>query len=144
MAKLYLDERRLREIGFDEPMIVTFRTLTDFVNTQNELAAAQADIATAQADLTTQEGQLTAAEASIETLTAESNSQDARLDALEAAGPYVVEGQEAAPSYSTFAGQTITDPPTQAEVQAIDDGLAAASTALDSVITKLQSASVFS
>ena len=45
MARLYLDERKLREIGFDEPMIRTLRKLTEFVEAQEAIEAAEGDIA---------------------------------------------------------------------------------------------------
>jgi hypothetical protein len=45
MARLYLDERKLRTIGFDEAMIRTLRKLTEFVEAQEALEEAQADLA---------------------------------------------------------------------------------------------------
>lgn len=57
---------------------------------------------------------------------------------------YVQQDQTAEPSYSTYTGQTISNPPTQAQVQATDDAVKAASTAIASIISKLHSIGAFS
>lgn len=132
---LFLPERELREKGFSEPLIATLRKLTKFVEAQEAIAAAEGAIDAAEADIAT----LTTA---VNANTTKNTAQDGRLDTLEAAGPYVEQDQAAAPSYTAFAGQTITDPPTQAEVQAIDDGLATLGTAMEDLISALQTANV--
>ena len=136
MAKrLYLDERNLRSLGMTDPNVRTLRALMEFVDTQQQLAAAQAT-------LSTQGDAIDAANTSIATANDAINANDARLDAIEALQPFVRQDQAAAPSFTAFAGQTISDPPTQAEVQAIDDAVAAVGSALEDLITALQSAEV--
>lgn len=125
MARLFLDERNLRESGVSEQNIRTMRVLTAFVEEQQALEAAQAAIATQGDAIDAANTSITAANDAI-------NSLDGRVDTLEAAGPYVEQDQAAAPA---FTGQTITNPPTQAEVQAIDDALAL-------LITRLQTVNV--
>jgi hypothetical protein len=51
---------------------------------------------------------------------------------------YVRRDQASAPIYSTYAGQSISNPPTQAQCQATDDAVKAASAALASLIGKTQ------
>ena len=125
MARLYLDERNLREAGVSEQNLRTIRVLTEFVEAQQALAEAQTAIATQGDAIDAANTDITAANTAI-------NALDGRIDVLEAAGPYVEQDQAAAPA---FSGQTITNPPTQAEVQAIDDALVA-------LIAALQTANV--
>lgn len=47
---------------------------------------------------------------------------------------------EAAPMYTPYAGQTVSNPPTQAEMQALDDAVVALATAYDDLVTALQTA----
>lgn len=73
---------------------------------------------------------------------------EARVDALEAAGPYVEQDVGAAfadptgtvsrSTFATYAGQTISNPPTQAEVQAIDDHVKLLSQRVAAVILDLR------
>lgn len=125
MARLYLNERKWREVGFSEADIRTLRKLTEFVEAQEALSAAQGAIDANEADLAT----LTTAN---NALAARVTTAEGDIDTLQSAGPYVEQDQAAAPS---FSGQTISNPPTQAEVQAIDDALAG-------LITALQTANV--
>jgi len=62
----------------------------------------------------------------------------------DADGRYVRQGQTSQPSYSSYGGQTISNPPTQAQVQATDDAVKAASAAIASIISKLHSIGAFS
>jgi hypothetical protein len=121
--RLFLDERNLRDAGLNEATIRTFRKLTEFVDTQTQLAAAQQTIVT-QGDA------IDDANTDIATANAAINVLDGRIDAYDVLAPFVRQDQAAAPS---FSGQTITNPPTQAEVQAIDDALAALITALQGI-----------
>lgn len=57
---------------------------------------------------------------------------------------YVQQNGTSSPSYSAYAGQTISNPPTQAQVQATDDAVKAASAAIASIISKLHSIGAFS
>lgn len=76
---------------------------------------------------------------------ADAATAQAQADAAFAlAGTKVTKDQTPAPIYSTYAGQTISAIPTQAEVQALDDAVVSLSSALSSVITKLQAIDVFS
>jgi hypothetical protein len=72
---------------------------------------------------------------------------DARVDALEAIMPVLQDvgpawtaatGTAARTALASYAGQTVSNPPTMAEVQAIDDALKALSQALVALITDLK------
>ena len=130
MARLYLDERRLREIGFDEPMIRTLRKLTEFVEAQEAIEEAQGDIdanATDIAALAANDVVLAAAEAAL----------DARIDAYDALAPFVRQNQAARPAYTPYAGQNVSVGYVEAEAQATDDAVLALSTAFDTLLTRL-------
>ena len=130
MARLYLNERQLRDVGLDEPMIRTLRKLTEFVEAQEAIAAAEATIATQGDAIDEANTDIAAANAAINTL-------DGRIDAYDALAPFVQQDQAARPSYTPYAGQTVSNPPTQAEVQALDDAVEALSTAFDTLLTRL-------
>ena len=98
----------------------------------DEIEQTQIDLAEAQADLEDTVDDLAAAQAEIDANTDSLTGLDARLDVVEAAAPtYVLKDQTAAwvdptgtasrATFASYAGQTVSNPPTQAEVQAIDD-----------------------
>ena len=62
----------------------------------------------------------------------------------DADGRYVGQNGTSAPSYSAYTAPTISNPPTQAEVQSVANALQTASAALASVISKLHSIGAFS
>jgi hypothetical protein len=89
--------------------------------------------------------------AAVETITEEQEDQnlslvslDARLDVFEALDPFVQQdqtavwaaatGTEARTALASYAGQTISNPPTQVEVQALDDAAKAISQHLVALI----------
>lgn len=55
---------------------------------------------------------------------------------------YVMQDTQAAPSLLAYGGTTISNPPTQAEVQAVDAAVQAVSNAFDNLIAILQTAEV--
>lgn len=122
-AKLYLDEDNLRASGVNRENIATLRTLTNFANTQIALQAAQDDIDANATD--------------IAGLAANDVALDARIDAYDALAPFVRQNQAARPSYTPYAGQTVSVGYVQAEAQATDDALKAISTAFDTLLTRL-------
>jgi hypothetical protein len=128
MGRLYLDERKLREIGLDEPMIRTLRKLTEFVEAQEALEAAQADIADQGDAIDDANTDILANNAAI-------NALDTRIDAYDALAPFVRQNQAARPAHTPFAGVTASNPPTQAEVQSISDALASQSTTIAGLLT---------
>lgn len=75
-------------------------------------------------------------------------SLDTRVDAFEALAPFVEQdvgaawaaasGTASRATFATYAAPVITNPPTQAEVQAIADGLQIASQRLKAIIDDLQ------
>lgn len=119
--KLFFREQELRDLGLSEPMIATFRKLTEFVQAQQDLAEARTDI-DAQAD-------------SIADLVANDTALDARIDAYDALAPFVRQNQAARPAHTPFAGVTASNPPTQAEVQAVSDALVSQSTTIAGLLT---------
>lgn len=70
------------------------------------------------------------------------SSLDARIDAYDALSPFVRADQAAAPAYTAYAGQTVSNPPTQAQVQALDDAVKALSAVVVTLIARLQTVDV--
>ena len=132
MARDYFPRQEFQRLGFSEPAIRILEKLAEFINAQADIAAAQVVIASQGDAIDEANTDITAANAAINVLDGRLDTAEADIAALEAAGPYVVQDGAAAPS---FTGQTITNPPTQAEVQNIDDALAL-------LITRLQTANV--
>lgn len=144
MPRLFLDERNLRESGISEQNIRTLRELTAFQNLvteQQETAAA----------VEAQQTAIDAVEEAVEDAELSLTSLDARVDDLEdfeAAGPYVKQDVGAAwtlptgtvsrATYATHTAQVITNPPTQAEVQAIDDHVVVLSQRIAGLVTDLK------
>lgn len=128
--KLYFSDEECRRAGFSQPMITTLRKIAEFVDAQTQLAAAQATIET-QGDA------IDDANTDIATANAAINALDARIDAYDALAPFVRQDQAARPSHTPYAGQTVSNPPTQAEVQAIDDAVVSQSTTMATLLTRL-------
>lgn len=122
-TRMFFREQELRNLGMSEPMITTFRVLTEFVQAQNDLAAARTDIDANATDITA--------------LAANDVALDARIDAYDALAPFVRQNQAARPSYTPYAGQTVSVLYTQAEAQATDNAVLALSTAFDTLLTRL-------
>jgi hypothetical protein len=143
--RLYLDERELQRIGLSEPNIRTIRKLAEFVDTQTRLAEAEEAAEALDATVVALDGSVAAVEAAVLAL-------DARIDAYDALDPFVRQDQTAAwadstgtgsrATFATFAGQAVSNPPTQAEAQAIDDHLVIISRRLGQLINDLRTVSV--
>jgi hypothetical protein len=141
-VKSFFSDEECRQVGFSEPMIRTLKQIADFFDAQTQLAAAQADLTVAQGNITTLDGSLTDANAAINVL-------DGRLDAYDALAPFVRQdqgaawtaatGTEARTALASYAGQTVSATPTQAEVQAIDDAVKAISQHLVAFINDARS-----
>lgn len=141
-TKAFFSDQECRDVGFSEPMIRTLKQLADFVTTQAELAAAQAAIAATDATVVVLDGTIATADAQIIVL-------DGRLDAYDALAPFVRQDQGAAWSAATgteartalasYAGQVVSNPPTQVQVQAIDDAVKALSQHLVALINDARS-----
>ena len=130
MARLYLDERKLRTIGFDEAMIRTLRKLTEFVEAQEALEEAQADLADQGDAIDDANTDIAANNAAI-------NALDVRIDAYDALAPFVRQNQAANPTYAGYAGQTVSVGYVQAEAQATDDAVKALATSYATLLTRL-------
>lgn len=148
MAKrLFLDEGQLREVGFDPRMVATFRKLAEFVDTQTRLAEAEATAAALDATVVALDGTVATAEAAIVAL-------DGRIDAYDALAPFVEQdvgpawtaasGTASRATYATYAAPAITNPPTQAEVQAIADAVQILSQRVKALIDDLTANSALS
>jgi hypothetical protein len=129
-AKLYLDEQNLRTSGVSEENIRTLRSLTAFVDTQNQLAEAQQDLAD-QGDA------IDDANTDIATANGAINALDSRIDAYDALAPFVRQNQAANPSHTPFGTFSASNPPTQAEVQSIIDALVSQSATMATLLTRL-------
>lgn len=84
MARLFLDERNLREAGVHQQNINTLRELTEFLNLVTQ-------VQTAEEDLVAQQAAIDAVEEAVEDQELSLTSLDARVDDLEdfeALGPY--------------------------------------------------------
>lgn len=147
--------------GHAAPWFITalntaFRTLTNAINGINDainaaaVADAKAETAdgkaeTAQSSADTAQATGEAAQTSADTAQTSADTAQARADdAYALADGKVDKNTTPAPSYSIYVAPTISNPPTQSEVQAIANALAAGSSALSSTINKLESAEVFS
>lgn len=104
------------------------QTIADLQATQAELAATQADLTSTQADLTAAVADLGVAQGDIATLEATAVLKDqgpAWTDAT---------GTAARTALASYAGQVVSNPPTQAQMQALDDAVKAISQHLVAVI----------
>lgn len=125
-------------------MILWWQEVVEQIETSvNEIieaqaAAAAADAAAAAAQGTADGAQTTADGAATDAQTAQATADSA----LALATTAVQQDQAAAPVYSAYAGQTVSAVYVQAEAQATDDAVKAASDALVSLIAALQAANV--
>lgn len=102
--------------AFSEPAVRVLEQLADFATTVTNLTAAQDAI--------------DAANEAIEDANLSLTTLDARIDVLEALEPVLQDqtpawadasGTETRTTFAAYAGQVVSNPPTQAEVQAIDN-----------------------
>lgn len=138
----FFSDEECRQAGFSPPMVETLRKLAEFVDTQERLTEAEATAAALDATVVALDGTVAAADAAIVAL-------DARIDAYDALDPFVRQDQTSAwvdatgtPSratFATYAGQTISAIPTQAEVQAIDDHVKVLSQRVAGLVNDLRS-----
>lgn len=120
--------RELRAMGFSEAAIRKLEQLSDFADAVTRLATAEETlVATNTAVDALQEEQ--------EDQNLSLTSLDARIDVFEALDPFVRQdqtaawtaatGTEARTALASYAGQTVSNPPTQVEMQALDDAVKA-------------------
>lgn len=140
-AKSYFSDQECREVGFSEPMIATLKQLADFVDTVNRVTEAESAVVAVQ-------DSVDAVAEDVEDQALSLTSLDARIDHFEALEPLVRQdqgaawtaatGTEARTALASYAGQTVSAAPTQAEVQAIDDAVKAISQHVVAMITDLK------
>lgn len=134
--------RELERMGFSHSAILKLEQLSDFADTVTRLSTVEE---------TTE-----ATNAAVDALQEEQEDQnlslaslDGRIDAFELLAPFVrqdqgaawtaASGTEARTALAAYAGQVISNPPTQAEVQALDDAVKANSQHLVALINDLRS-----
>lgn len=138
----FFSDQECRDVGFSEPMIRTLKQVAAFVDTFNRLVAAEGTIAaTTTAVDALQESQ--------EDQNLSLASLDTRIDHFESLEPFVRQdqgaawtaatGTEARTALAAYAGQVVSNPPTQVEVQAIDDAVKAIGQHLVALINDLRS-----
>jgi hypothetical protein len=114
----------------------------DVETTQTELAATQAELAATQADLATTVSDLAATQAALVTVQDDvTGLQTTVLDAVlkdQTAAWATPTGTFSRTTFASYAGQTISAVPTQAEVQAIDDAVKGLSQRLAALISDLR------
>lgn len=136
----YFPRAEFRAI-FSERATRVLEQLSDFVDTVSRVGAVEEAAAALDTTVEALDGTITAAEAAIVAL-------DGRIDAYDALAPFVRQDQGAAWSAATgteartalasYAGQVVSNPPTQAEMQALDDAVKAMSQALVAAINDLR------
>lgn len=136
--KSFFSDQECRDVGFSEPMIRTLKQVASFVDAFTRLVEA--------------EGSIEAQQTAVDAITEEQETQnlsltslDTRVDHFESLEPFVRQDQGAAwtassgtasrAAYASYAAAVISNPPTQAEVQAVANALQAASQALVALIT---------
>jgi hypothetical protein len=134
-VRSFFSDQECRDAGFSEPMIRTLKKVAEFVDTQAQLEETQGDVVAL-------DGTLASANAAIVAL-------DGRLDAYDALAPFVRQdqtaawaaatGTEARTALAAYAGQTVSNPPTQAEMQTLDDAVKAISQHLVALINDARS-----
>lgn len=133
--------RELAAKGFSEAAIRKLEQLSDFVDTVNRVIAVEGEVETINTAVDALQEEQEDQNLSLTSL-------DERIDAFEDLAPFVRQDQgEAwtAPAASVsrgavpaYAAPTISNPPTQAEVQAIATQLAAVTSAVAGLVTDLQ------
>lgn len=124
-------------------------TITEITDTQDaqaltqaELAATQADLTATQATLTTAVADIAAAQAAIVTVQDDvTGLQTSILDAVlkdQTTAWATPTGTFARTTFASYAGQTVSAVPTQAEVQSIDDAVKGLSERLAALISDLR------
>lgn len=141
-VRSFFSDQECRDAGFSEPMIRTLKKVAEFVDTQAQLEETQGDVVVLDGSLATAEAAITALQAADVVL-------DGRIDAYDALAPFVRQdqtaawtaatGTEARTALAAYAGQTISNPPTQAEVQTLDDAVKAIGQHLVALINDLRS-----
>lgn len=136
--RLYLDEQFLRQQGWPEVMVATLRTLTEYANTIERLGGVEEAAEEAALSLTSLDTRLDAAELDIDELE-DGTTLDPRYVRQDQTSAWTAAtGTETRSTFATFAGQSITNPPTQAEVQAIDDHVKVLSERVAALINDLK------
>lgn len=141
MAKSFFSDEECRAAGFSQPMINTLRKVADFVDAFERLAAAEGEIAATNTAVD-------ALQESQEDAALSLASLDSRVDAFELLAPFVRQDQTSAwadatgtlerTTFATYTAAVISNPPTQAEVQAVANALQNVSRRLAGVINDLR------
>jgi len=128
--------------AIEEAFVAVNATITEIATTQEGLAEAQAALEVTQATLTTAVADIAAAQAALITVQDDiTGLQTTVLDAVlkdQTAAWATPTGTFARTTFVAYAGQTVSNPPTQAEMQALDDALKVNSQRLAALISDLR------
>jgi hypothetical protein len=132
-ARGYFPRAEFRRV-FSEAAVRVLEQLAEFADVVSQQSELQAAVEAITEDVEDAELSLT--------------SLDARVDVFENLAPFVRQdqtpawvdatGTETRTTFSTYAGQVVSNPPTQAEVQAIDDHVKVLSERLAALINDLR------
>lgn len=132
----WLDRPNLFSRNWNEAMTTIESNINDILAAQAAAAAAQTSADTAQTSADDAQTSADNAQA-----TASSANANANTRVLKSAGPSFLAptGTLSRTAYASYVSAVVSNPPTQAEVQAISDGLQALSQHVVAVITDLRS-----
>jgi peptidoglycan hydrolase CwlO-like protein len=128
--------------AIENAFVAVNETIAEIATTQEGLEEAQAELEVTQATLTTAVADIAAAQAAIVTVQDDvTGLQTTVLDAVlkdQTAAWATPTGTFLRTTFASYAGQTISNPPTQAEVQTIDDAVKGLSERLAALISDLR------
>lgn len=138
-VRSFFSDQECRDAGFSEPMIRTLKKVAEFVDTQAALAETQSDVVTLDGTLATAEAAIVVLDGRVDTIEAFTNFDPRYVRQDQGAAWTAATGTDARTALASYAGQTVSNPPTQAEMQTLDDAVKAVSQHLVALINDARS-----